>query len=108
VGPAHLSQRPRRGGNHALVTTLFKSTISNLVQAYLGAVAGKIAEQSPVEEFKICPLLPNVWPFVASETAYSRPVLCFEIAHAMQQNVKRDTQELMANNNVWIGFVNGD
>jgi len=74
-------------------------------QTHFGTITGKITKQSSVEELQIRTLSPDARPFRAPETAYSGPVICFEVAHAVEQYVQVNTQKLVANKDVGIGFV---
>jgi hypothetical protein len=74
-------------------------------QTHLGTITGKITKQSSVEEPQIRTLSPDTRPFRAPEAADSGPVICFEVAHAVEQYVQVNTQKLVANKDVGIGFV---
>jgi hypothetical protein len=72
---------------------------------YLGAVAGKITHQSPIEELDIHPLLAYRRPPRASKSAEPRPVLDFEISHAVKKDIQGDPKKAVSDDNIRVAFM---
>lgn len=74
----------------------------------LRAITGKIAQHATVKKLQIRSLFTDIGPLRAPKAANSGPVVSFQLLHSMQKNVKRDTEEFVSDDDVWVGFVSCD
>ena len=78
-----------------------------LENTYLCAVAGKVTQQASAQETKVGSLATNIGPLRAPETSNARPVVRLKLPHSMQQDIQRYTEELMPDNDVGVGPMQG-
>lgn len=69
-----------------------------------GSVGPEVAKESTLEETDICALSADVEPLLATETADAGPVVGLQFAHTVEDDVERDSKELVSENHVWVGF----
>lgn len=61
-----------------------------------------------MKETDVGTLSTNVGPLHATEATETGPVIDFELAHAMKKDIEGDTEELVSDDNIRVGFVKSD
>jgi hypothetical protein len=74
----------------------------------LGSIAAEITKHSAIQELQVGALSTNVGHLLTSESSNTRPMISLELAHAVEENVQRDTKEVVTNDYIRVGFVEGN
>jgi hypothetical protein len=74
----------------------------------LCTITGKITQHAAIKELQIRSLFSDIGPLRTPKAANSGPVVSFQLLHLMQKDIKRDTNEFMFYNDIWVSFVSCD